>query len=270
VLRAFFTWRLALLFLGVTRAIPAQAPATTVRLTPQLIPSGAMRRHTAQLSVTVDTNRPLAEAKLNVTVPPGFTVATIGSGAAESFTQSVAITLGDVNSSVVTTIAILGDPEKLDRAEYKVQIILDYKDQPSAPNQHVIQLYPISYIPEVPLSTYFGFGLIGIFLGYWLRLFVKILSSITPPQPLSIATGISLTKGRLTAFVIAHYYAIDLAVTIAIGFLILVSLIKDGNPPDNALSWYSALAMGVGLGLLTNSELLTKLTSRNPQIRSAS
>jgi len=138
---------------------------------------------------------------------------------------------------------------------------LIYKD-PSAggAEQQIIQLYPINYIPEVPLAAYFGFGLVGIFLGYWLRLFVKILSSTTPPQPAPIAAGNPpANPGPFTSFVMKHYYAVDLSVTIAIGFLILVSLIKDGNPPDNALAWYSAVAMGVGLGLLTNSELITKL-----------
>jgi len=48
-------------------------------------------------------------------------------------------------------------------------------------------------------------------------------------------------------------------VTAAIGFLALVALVQDGQPPQNATYWYTALAVGVGLGLLTNSELLTKL-----------
>lgn len=47
--------------------------------------------------------------------------------------------------------------------------------------------------------------------------------------------------------------------TLLIGLFVLLYLLKDGHVPDSAAYWYGALVTGVGLGLLTNSELIVKL-----------
>jgi hypothetical protein len=39
----------------------------------------------------------------------------------------------------------------------------------------------------------------------------------------------------------------------------MLALIKNGHPHDSAAQWYGALIGGVALGLLTNSELITKI-----------
>jgi len=105
--------RLAVLLFIITEGVPAQTPAASVRLTPQLIPSGPMRRHSAQLSVTVDTNKALTDVKLTVVAPNGFSVAHVASGAAESFAQTVTISMGALNASSIATVAVRGDPTKL-------------------------------------------------------------------------------------------------------------------------------------------------------------
>lgn len=113
------------------------------------------------------------------------------------------------------------------------------------------------YRRGIPLSSYFLWGILGIVLGYLLRLFIKVLSEVTPPQ-LAPVPG-APEPGPLKQFVQRYYFFIDCGVTAAIGFLALVALVQDGQPPQNASYWYTALAVGVGMGLLTNSELLTKL-----------
>jgi hypothetical protein len=113
----------------------------------------------------------------------------------------------------------------------------------------------------ISLSIYFALGVLGIVIGYVLRLFMKALAATTPPA-LAPAPGQGQGKGKLSQFVEKYYYWIDCFVTAAIGFLVLVSLVQDGQPPENGAAWYSALAVGVGLGLLTNSELLLKAPGR--------
>lgn len=67
-----------------------------------------------------------------------------------------------------------------------------------------------------------------------------------------------LRNGPITRFVKDHYCQVDFAVTVALGAAALIALIKDGHPPESASAWYSALILGLGLGALTNSELITK------------
>lgn len=119
--------------------------------------------------------------------------------------------------------------------------------------------YRFVYRQGIPLSSYFMWGILGIVIGYFLRLFLKVLSEVTPEAPAPVANQSAGKVGWITRLVKRHYYLVDCAVTAAIGFLVLVALVQDGQPPQNATYWYTALAMGVGLGLLTNSELLTKI-----------
>ncbi len=60
-------------------------------------------------------------------------------------------------------------------------------------------------------------------------------------------------------FVLEHYYWVDFAVTLTVGFLALAALMKNGRPPASAEYWPEAIVLGVGLGLLTNSDLLTRV-----------
>lgn len=55
------------------------------------------------------------------------------------------------------------------------------------------------------------------------------------------------------------YYLVDLALTLAIAFLALVALSREGHAPDAASTWQGAMILGFGLGLLTPSDLLGKV-----------
>ena len=51
----------------------------------------------------------------------------------------------------------------------------------------------------------------------------------------------------------------DFLVTLALAFIVLATLVQGGRPPQAGTTWYGALASGVGIGLFTNSELLTRV-----------
>lgn len=116
--------------------------------------------------------------------------------------------------------------------------------------------FDVEYTPTISLGRYLLVGLAGVLIGYAIRLLVKVLSTVPPPALAPTPAG---SAGPVTTFVTRHYYAVDCAVTLTLGLLVLIFFIKDGHPPDAGIQWYGALGIGVGLGLLTNSELVTKL-----------
>ena len=216
-----------------------------------------MRSLPVQLVVAIDTNKQIDAAKLVIAMPQGLSISDQGKPKAGS-AASVSVDLGSIASSVSRSFSVTPDPHQLQKAEYRIQLSLDYAEGGVA--RSVVQFYPITAAPTISVAIYLFFGLSGIFLGYWIRIFVKILSSTTPPQPAPVATGNPpQNPGNITAWVMRHYYAVDMSVTEIIGFMVLIAMIKDGNPPDNGSYWYSSLATGLGLGTLTNSDLFTRL-----------
>ena len=119
---------------------------------------------------------------------------------------------------------------------------------------YVQQSMAVLYRDWITVPCYLAVALLGVVLGYVIRFFVNILKSLPAPSP-EPAAG----EGPITIWVKAHYYQVDFLVTLAIAFVILVGLIKESRPPDTGATWYAALALGTALGVLTNSELLTRL-----------
>ena len=109
---------------------------------------------------------------------------------------------------------------------------------------------------QLSTATYLILGGLGIATGYSLRLLVKVLSAVPAPQP---ALGPADGEGPITSFVIGHYYAVDFIVTLVLGFLALFALMQGARPPQVASAWPHAITLGASLGLLTNSELITRL-----------
>jgi hypothetical protein len=117
------------------------------------------------------------------------------------------------------------------------------------------RLFTFRYMAQISTAAYIALGGVGIALGYLLRMFVKVLSTIAPPRPVQASPT---SEGPISRFARTHYYVVDFLVTVTIGFLALVALMQGARPPQTAAAWPHALTLGVSLGLLTNSELLTK------------
>lgn len=84
---------------------------------------------------------------------------------------------------------------------------------------------------------------------------VEILKTVPAPS----ADPPEGTVGPITRFVQQYHYLVDFGVTLAMGFIVMVALLTDGRPPEAGRMWPGALATGVGLGLLANSELITRI-----------
>jgi hypothetical protein len=115
--------------------------------------------------------------------------------------------------------------------------------------------------PRLDVVQYLWIGGFGIILGYIARFLINLLKTIPAPAPFVDATA----AGRITTFVQKHYYWVDGGITLALGLLILIGFIRNELPPDAAAYWYGALILGVGVGALTNSELLTRLVAGLPR-----
>jgi len=118
---------------------------------------------------------------------------------------------------------------------------------------------PILLRPEISFLAYFGFGLLGIALGYLIRFLLKVKNGVVPPSPAPIPdVDQGGMPGSVTQFVTKHYYAVECACTLLLGFIAMAVLAKDGTLPDSATNSSGALIMGLALGLLTDGELLAK------------
>jgi len=124
----------------------------------------------------------------------------------------------------------------------------------------------LKYGPGLSLWNYFVIGVLGIAIGYSARLVVDSLNALPKPVlPAAVAAGGgggAPDLGWVSTFIKTHYYLMDFLVTLILGFLALVALVKDNHAPDSGLYWYSALGLGFGIGLLTNSDLITRLRTK--------
>jgi hypothetical protein len=130
-----------------------------------------------------------------------------------------------------------------------------------------------TYTKRLSLGCYLILGVVGFLLGYLVRILTTVLKAIPVPSPAPQVQGGGAggggggagvgpaLDGPVTRYAKAHYYQVDLGVSLLLGFAALLYLIRDGHPPDSAAAWYGALLTGLGLGFLTNNDLMSRIKS---------
>ena len=219
----------------------SQAPATppSVALDAQLTPTDVTTIKPGQLLIAVSGTAPLGKLSLIVKAPTGVTV-TPARLEVDS-TSTTARVSATVQGKAAAEGHLIVTAERLAGAS-QIQIADD--------------TVALKISPEVTVAGYLAWGLAGGILGYGLRIIVKALQSITPPNPAPLASD--PPEGKITAFVRRHFYWVDCAVTIVIVAVLLLSLVLDGRAPASYRAWYSIFPYGVGLGLLANSDLILR------------
>jgi hypothetical protein len=106
--------------------------------------------------------------------------------------------------------------------------------------------------------------LVGFILGYLLRIVTGVLKKIPPPAPLQAAGSGGGgngggEEGPVTTLVKNHYYIVDFLISLVLAFVVLLYWMREGHLPDSASAWYGALLTGIGLGFLTNNDLLARI-----------
>lgn len=237
------TCRLGTLLTVFCLAYAAQAQQPTVTL--ELIPSGILDHRQAQLYITVESPQELNNAVLEI------------HGSTDFIITPSTITLPAVTRSVIENVTVsLVNPQLL-AGDQGLTVTLSQTNDPATRKILVSKLVKFAYTPEISLRMFFLFAVVGVVIGYWVRLIVRVLGAIEPPAA-DAAEGAAQT-GPITNFVKGHYYTVDFLVTLALAFVVLATFIQGGRPPQAGAAWYGALATGVGIGLFTNSELLTRL-----------
>jgi len=230
-------------------ALYVSAQDTKPTIQADLIPRVLTLNTQATLIVTVSIPTATQDGTLQVSAPPGFSV-TPGS-----------YQLGSAPGVKTRQFEIQTPRTYVPAATWKFVIVLSDRSGDLASVS-----YPFGYGAGISLSWYFVFGAAGIAMGYAARLVIDSLNSLPKPvisaAAVSPGGGTTPDLGRFTDFIKHHYYLMDFLVTLVLGFLALVALVKDNHAPDTGLYWYSASALGFGVGLLTNSDLITRLRTR--------
>lgn len=226
----------------------ADAPQTAIHT--ELTPPQLRFNSTASLTVTAECPATTEEQTLEVTPPPGFTV------------SPKSYQLGMTAGTKTRQFEVQTPRTYIVPADWRFFILLSTRNTEVA---SISAAFP--YNSGIPLYEYFLLGLLGIAVGYLARLVVDSLNALPKPMlPLAAAVLPGGTPapnlGRFTIFIRDHYYFMDFAVTFVLGFLALAALVKDNHAPDTGMYWYSSLGLGFGIGLLTNSDLVTRLRTR--------
>jgi hypothetical protein len=240
-------WALAFLVAGQD-----SAAQTSAGIRSRIEPAGTLRADHADLVVTVSVSgQPLQGATLTVEVPRGLRVARQShtSGAPAPGDSLLAIPLPQTSTSITETLRLTADPGLLARGDHTLVLQLLSAGGASVLESEEVKL---AYAPVQPAWEFVLTGLLGIVIGWLVRLVLQVQKTITPPAPEPAKDG------PVTVFVKSYYYWVDLAVTAVIGVVVLATMLKDGMPPDAGALIYQSFAIGFGLGLLTNSDLITR------------
>ncbi len=211
----------------------------------ELIPNSVFDHRQVQLYVTVESSQVLDDAVLEVRTSTDFKA------------EPSTIQLPSITRSLIQNVTITPVNRELLVGDQAITVTLSQPNDPAKRKILASKLLKFSYAPEISLCLFFIFASLGLIVGYWVRLIVKVLGTVTPPP--AAPEPAAPAQGPITRLVQAHYYSVDFLVTVALAFIVLATLVQNGRPPQAGATWYGALASGVGIGLFTNSELLTRL-----------
>jgi hypothetical protein len=242
----YYWWLVGVLFIFVPSLLSQDTKPT---IQTEIVPDQLSLNMTANLTVTVNCSVAAQDQTLHVTSPPDFTVSPSSSPVCSS-------TGINIERFVVQTPHTYLPP-----ANWTFVAFVSDKN-----GQLAAVTCALKYGAGLSLMYYFILGILGIAIGYSARLVVDSLNALPKPVlPAAAAAGVgggAPDLGWVSTFIKTHYYLMDFLVTLILGFLALVALVKDNHAPDSGLYWYSALGLGFGIGLLTNSDLVTRLRTK--------
>lgn len=114
----------------------------------------------------------------------------------------------------------------------------------------------------IATSEYLLLGLLGVMVGYLIKLVMKVFSAIPAPPLENLQPNADpVADGPITRFIKARYYTADFLLTLAVGALVLLANLA-GAAPQPGTQWPSAIVFGVGIGVLANNDLIARLKPR--------
>ena len=229
----------------VTTGIAHATDNPTLNL--DMVPANLANQQPGELIMTIESDAQLSNVSLAITVPPCIS------------SNPPSVTLPVFSRKVVRTAVIIG--HECESSGQKMPIIVELKQGGASPQVLASQTLTFTYAKELTLLVYLILGCVGVIVGYWLRLLVKTLAvvSATAEDSKKLSAAEVRPPEELKKFVFRYPVLTDFLVTLLLGILAMLYLAHSGKPPDAAIQWPGAVTLGASLGVLTNSELFTRL-----------
>lgn len=232
----------------------------------------AEKGHTFQILVEMKTNEPLHDIVVSITEPEGFYIEALevpgitAQNEEQTNAHSVAeITSLGQNSSVTAAFRVWapdlsGNPKVGDkRSLYSTRepktfpINISYKIETDSGEREGMYTEKISIRYTTSIGHYIVAGLFGVLLGFVVKIVTQYKQEITD----SLINGkTTAQKTRMFIFEVLIARFPLLITLLIVGFGVLLTLAKEGLP---VASWHQAIALGIGIGLLSDEQLITKI-----------
>ncbi|OMH39719.1 hypothetical protein [Motiliproteus sp. MSK22-1] len=232
----------------------------------------AEKGHTFQILVGLKTDEPIEDIVISVTEPDGFYIEAMESPGIAAENEAMTdfhsvLKIGSLGqkSSVTAVFKVwppdlLGNPREGEkrslystRAPKVFSVNVFYKAKNGSAITERIYTEKISIRYTTSIGHYILSGLFGVLLGF----IVKIATQYKEEINASLKKDEALSQKAKAFFIEVFLARFPLLLTLLIiGFGLLLSLAKDGLP---VTSWHQAIALGIGIGLLSDEQLITKI-----------
>jgi len=222
-------------------AATATGASTQSVLKIEVNPSPISDTQVGQVVISTTAATELKGAVLSVEPPPGFKVEP----------QTVRYTGGTEIREVMTLQRI--DPTALSGTR---KLLVRLRNDTAVLATETVDLtYEDSTLST---SRYLWLGLLGVIIGYIVKLALKGLAAVPDPIPPVTESQRVTAEHWFVAFVRKHYLGVDFTLTMLIGFLVLLGTLTGVLPPAGT-RWPAAVWTGAAIGVLANNELLGSL-----------
>lgn len=230
----------------------------------------AEKAHSFQIHVVVTADQPLTNVTVAPVEPEGFALEAIGGeglapvkNGEQGTTNAVRIANIPATGSVTVAFKVhppdnFGRPWGQKKSSYystrepKVFGFNVTGQEVTATESKLVRATrSVSLQYTTSIGFYLAAGMCGVLLGYLVKMATQYRDEINEKS--KSATGLRKLKVFLSEVFVARLpYLLTLAV---LGFGILLVLAKDALPIS---SWHQAIALGIGIGVLSDEQLISK------------
>jgi hypothetical protein len=220
-----------------------------------------------QFRVEVGTNQPIDSLMISSISPDGFIMEPIAGQGIIADTMNSVVIIKRLEAGSAQTVGFRiwppdfwGKPRKgIKRSPYYTREGKNFSfnafytiKKDSMPVREV-QTFAIDFRYTTSIGYYILFGLLGIFIGHIIKVGTRNRTEIRAEAELhQDRLKRSAAVGR---FIFMEKQS-ELLTILTVGFGVLLVLAKDGVPVNG---WHQAISLGIGLAILTDEQLLSKI-----------
>ncbi len=245
----------------------AASPSIKMLPTTQSVEKGGV----FQIRVEISTNEPIRNISVVPIAPDGFLARPMDTPGVKTDKDETAIRIDHLDAGSAITVSFkawppgfLGKPREGDkeapystRGEPKTFIFNVFYSDPTGKVEKS-QTASINIRYTTSIGFYLLFGMLGIIIGHVVKIGTQNRSEIKSAIDSGDPTAIS-QKGYKIRTASAYIFGsrlTSLVTLLVVGFAGLLVLSKDAIP---VTGWHQAMALGIGLAILTDEQLLAKI-----------